>query len=106
MGKYRKKPIVIEAFQMTKEKRWDNSDWPNWLNQAWQKEPSEGALWIDDNDPDREKLVCGTLEGVHKVDFNDYIIQGVKGEIYPCKENIFELTYEKVEDTKEEGKNG
>jgi len=106
MGKYRKKPIVIEAFQMTKEKRWDNSDWPNWLNQAWQKEPSEGALWIDDNDPDREKLVCGTLEGVHKVDFNDYIIQGVKGEIYPCKENIFELTYDKVEDTKEEGKNG
>ena len=103
MGKYRKKPIVIEAFQMTKEKRWDNSDWPNWLNQAWQKEPSEGALWIDDNDPDREKLVCGTLEGVHKVDFNDYIIQGVKGEIYPCKENIFELTYEKVEETKEEG---
>ena len=33
--KYRKKPIVIEAFQMTKERRQDNSEWPSWLNEAW-----------------------------------------------------------------------
>ncbi len=33
--KFRKRPVEIEAFQMTKERRKDNSDWPNWLNEAW-----------------------------------------------------------------------
>jgi len=97
MGKYRKKPVVIEAFQMTKKRRWNNCDWPCWLSQAWQKEPSEGAVWIDDNDSQRENLVCGTLEGVHKIDWDDFIIKGVKGEIYPCKPDIFEIAYESVE---------
>ena len=37
-----------------------------------------------------------TLEGVMKADFGDYIIQDVNGEVYPCKPDIFEKTYEKV----------
>lgn len=94
--KYRKKPVVIEAFQMTKARRFDNSEWPNWLHKAWNREPGENALWIDDDDPKNEKLVCGTLEGVHRIDWNDFIIKGIKDEIYPCKPDIFEQTYEKV----------
>jgi len=39
--------------------------------------------------------IC-TLEGVMKVSVGDYIIKGVQGEFYPCKPDIFELTYEKV----------
>lgn len=35
MTKFRKKPVVIEAFQMTQERRMDNSEWPEWLNAAW-----------------------------------------------------------------------
>jgi len=97
MPKFRKKPVVIEAFQMTKERRWDNSDWPNWLHLAWNSEPSEGAVWIDNDDPKRERLFCGTLEGVHIIDWDDWIIQGVKGELYPCKPDIFEMTYEPVQ---------
>ncbi|MFL8230987.1 hypothetical protein Q3110_18790, partial [Clostridioides difficile] len=38
-----------------------------------------------------------TLEGTMRANKGDYIIQGVKGEIYPCKADIFEMTYEKVE---------
>ena len=95
MYKYRKKPVVIEAFQMTKERRWDNSEWPVWAHEAWNKEPGTGAIWIDPFDSDREKLYCGTLEGPHKIDWDDFIIQGVKGEIYPCKPDIFKMTYEK-----------
>lgn len=91
--RYRKKPVVISAFQMTKERRWDNSEWPNWLHLAWNTDPSEGAMWCEDGG---EALFCGTLEGVHKIDFDDFIIQGVKGEIYPCKPDIFEMTYEPV----------
>ena len=70
MGKYRKKPVIIEAFQMTKERRWDNSDWPEWLHMAWQREPGENSLWPNpdvppnEGDESAEQLVCGTLEGV------------------------------------------
>ena len=103
MAKYRKKPVVIKAFQMTKERRWDNSEWPNWLNVAWQQGPGENGLWPNPDVPPNpehksaDELVCGTLEGVHIVTPGDYIIQGIKGEIYPCKPDIFELTYEPVE---------
>ena len=102
MAKYRKKPVVVEAFQMTLERRWDNSEWPIWLHQAWQKKAGEGGLGIDPDAPVAEgresasELVCGTLEGVYKIDFDDWIIQGIKGEIYPCKPDIFEATYELV----------
>jgi len=104
MTKFRKKPIVIEAFQMTEEGRWNNILWPGWLHQAWQRDPGENAMWPDPDAPIAEghkspaQLVCGTLEGVHKIDFGDYIIQGIKGEIYPCKPDIFEQTYEAVDD--------
>ena len=104
MSKFRKKPVVIEAFQMTKKSRWNNSDWPNWLHEAWNKEPGEGAVWIKTAEPVSDcmktpssDLVCGTLEGVHRIDWNDFIIQGIKKELYPCKPDIFEKTYELVE---------
>ena len=97
MSKYRKKPIVIEAFQMTKEARWDNSDWLNWLNKAWNSDPSEGAVWINPDDINKELLVCGTLEGVHEITWDDFIIQGIQGELYPCKPDIFEQTYKPVD---------
>ncbi len=99
MAKYRKKPVVIEAFQMTKERRQDNSKWPNWLHLAWQKDWNEkGALscLAYPNSDGKDRLVIQTLEGIQRVDWNDYIIQGVQKEIYPCKPSIFEQTYEKV----------
>jgi hypothetical protein len=95
--KFRKKPVVIEAFQMTKERRWDNSEWPVWLHVAWNKQTGlskEGALFVDSDDPSRELLCIGTLEGVHRVSWDDWIIRGVKGELYPCKPDIFSATYE------------
>jgi hypothetical protein len=97
MYQFRKKPVVIEAFQMTRERRMDNRDWPNWLNQAWNKDPGEGALYIDANDSTSSRLCVGTLEGVCRVDWDDWIIQGVRNELYPCKPDIFAATYEPVE---------
>ncbi len=96
MVKYRKKPVVVEAFQMTYERRWDNSEWPGWLNEAWQRHAGEGGLWCQDTEP-HVTLYLGTLEGVHVITWNDWIIQGIKGELYPCKPDIFEATYEEVE---------
>ena len=94
MNNFRKKPVVISAFQMTNERRWDNSEWPEWLHKAWNMEPGEGALFIDSDDPVGERLIIGTLEGVYRVQWNDWIIRGIKGELYVCKPDIFEATYE------------
>ena len=99
MYKFRKKPVVIEAFQITSITRNDNKDWPVWLSQAWQKESNEeGAFYIVQDKVNGERLAIQTLEGMQWVTMNDYIIQGVEGEIYPCKPQIFEKTYEPVID--------
>lgn len=96
MSRFRKKPVEIEAFQMTEEHRWDNSEWPNWLHEAWQKEVGEeNALWCD-VDPPHARLHISTLEGVLNIEWDDWIIQGVQGELYPCKPDIFEQTYDPV----------
>ena len=103
MSKWRKKPVVIDAFQLTAKTRWDNSNWPGWMHVAWQHGPGEGGLWPNPDDPPNpehgsaDRVVCGTLEGAHVADLNDWIIRGVKGELYPCKPDIFAATYEVVE---------
>lgn len=98
--KYRKKPVVIEAFQMTEQRRTDNRDWPDWLNRAWNTPHDvEGAVYPKDfpDSDGTDELLIFTLEGIHLVQFGDWIIRGVKGELYPCKPDIFEMTYEVAE---------
>lgn len=96
---YRKKPVVISAFQMTRERRQDNKDWPEWLNEAWNRNHTQvGAVYPEayPNSDGTDRLVILTLEGTHLVSFGDWIIRGVSGELYPCKPDIFALTYEVV----------
>jgi hypothetical protein len=98
--KFKKKPVVVEAFQMTKARRTDNSEWPEWLNEAWNRPHDVAGAVFPKNYPASDatdEVVIFTLEGLHLVNFNDWIIQGVKGELYPCKPDIFEATYEKAE---------
>jgi hypothetical protein len=96
---YRKRPVEIEAFQMTRARRTDNSDWPNWLHRAWNIDADEIGAVAPVNYPmsdgtDQLKIV--TLEGVMRVGWDDFIIRGVKGELYACKPDIFAATYEEV----------
>lgn len=81
MAKYRKKPVVIEAVQWNGENVQEVMDFAN------------SALRINEG-----YLLIPTLEGIMQAAENDYIIKGVKGELYPCKPDIFERTYERVED--------
>lgn len=92
---FQKLPVVIQAFQMTPERRNDNRDWPNWLHEAWQIERGcAGSLQPSDSNSDgTDPLEIVTLEGTHRVSWGDWIIQGVKGELYPCKPEIFAATY-------------
>ena len=101
MMKFRKKPVVIEAFQMTKERRMDNSEWPAWLNEAWNKRDVDpGAVFpegVSQYQRAKGRLIISTLEGDLAVNWGDWIIQGVKCELYPCRDDIFKATYEAVE---------
>jgi len=93
MPKYRKKPVVIEAFQFTEDASHDRDNWPEWLKMAWfdYGYGAPGGLWLMGS-----TWYCGTLEGQNKITLGDFIIQGVDGEIYPCKPDIFHRTYEAV----------
>jgi hypothetical protein len=85
--KYRKKPVEIEAIQFY--------DQPEEIINI-QEFMGNIDITIDYKDFDDPKLKIETLEGVMNASLGDYIIKGVKGEFYPCKPDIFELTYEKV----------
>ena len=83
---------------MTPERRESNVDWPEWLHQAWNKDwGAEGRLFSVIVGPEKGMLVIDTLAGEHLVSWGDWIIRGVKGELYPCKNDIFEATYEPAE---------
>lgn len=85
--KYRKKPVVIEAYQLV-----DNGEETTAVPQWFMQEITNGRIL-----PTAEGgLDIHTLEGVMNAAPGDYIIRGVKGEIYPCKPDIFELTYDKA----------
>lgn len=82
--KYRKKPVVIDAIQWTG------------------KNTTEVAIFLEGHTNDRGRvdedryIIIPTLEGDHKTNVGDWIIKGVKGEFYPCKPDIFTISYELV----------
>lgn len=96
--KYRKKPVVIEALQMTQDQWINNAYWPDWLITLYEPNDVESyPTYLFNGTSENGFLpVIHTLEGNHTVSFGDYIIKGVKGEIYPCKPEIFEMTYDLV----------
>lgn len=99
MPKFRKKPVVIEAFQITRETRQDNSRWPHWLNEAWNRGTSEiNSVYPEAYGDNDSKLVIRTVNGPVTVQWGEWIIQGVNGELYPCAADVFAKTYEPAED--------
>lgn len=107
MPKYRKKPVVIDAVQL----RWDT--WSEMCEHAGVGELTDGkpmGCYIDADgngtnmfpgDPEPGKqcpigMWIPTLEGLMLASEGDYVIRGVQGELYPCKPEIFDATYEPV----------
>lgn len=91
MGKYRKKPVVIEAFQLN-ARGLVGEDW------FWNA-VSENTIVTHDFGkyyPNPAWCEIKTLEGTMIAQAGDYIIRGVNGEIYPCKSEIFHVSYEAV----------
>ena len=92
---YVKRPVVIEAFRWTGDQ--DQTEDPVWIIDAikkgdvWFEGPKENAF-LEIN-----VMKIKTLEGNMQAQPGDFIIKGIKGEIYPCKPEIFEATYNIVE---------
>lgn len=76
--RFRKKPVVIDAAQFTGERPWPD------------------GVHASTNPRERGEPICHTLEGPLRVSVGDWIIKGIKGEFYPCKPDIFAMTYEPV----------
>ena len=91
--KYRKKPVVIDAIQFKGADSMDAVDAFMSEGEGFPRAPDghrEGTGF--QAYPDR--VVIMTLEGTMFAEVGDWIIRGVKGELYPCKPDIFDLTYE------------
>ena len=84
MHRYVKKPIEVEAVQWTGDNRPEIWDFCSL------------SYFNMDMESGEFKLILQTLEGEMEALKGDYIIKGIKGEFYPCKEDIFKLTYDEV----------
>lgn len=88
MAKYRKKPVVIEAFRWTGGP--DQDEDPEWIVEAIKEGKVTFSTVLS------TMMHIETLEGIMSASVGDYIIKGALNEIYPCKPEIFSLTYEAV----------
>lgn len=93
MPKYRKKPVVIEAITFSEFVQYGKQNGGNIVNGMPWSFVYNGHAVTHESD---ECYLIPTLEGVMHFTPNDMLITGVNGEIYPCKPDIFEATYEKV----------
>jgi hypothetical protein len=84
MARFRKLPVVIEAVQ------WDG----NLSNPEFAKLLAASTVESVSQELLEDAIIIPTLEGDHRGDVGDWIIKGVKGELYPCKPDIFAATYE------------
>lgn len=82
MARYRKKPVVIEAIQYTGHNAVEVMAWAGVPEIT---EEFEGGIEV------------ASLEGTMRADPGDFVIRGVKGELYPCKPDVFEATYESAD---------
>lgn len=85
--KFKKKPIVIEATKFMGGFSFDE------MLVEWGKPFASSSHYVEISNT----LTIKTLEGAMLADIGDYIIKGIKGEFYPCKPDIFEISYELVE---------
>lgn len=86
--KYRKKPVVIEAVQFKDDIK-SLIELSTLMN---------GYVKVDYTDPNHPVVKISTLEGTLNAQVGDYIVRGINGEFYPVKPDIFEATYEPIEE--------
>lgn len=84
INSYQKLPVIVQAIQFTPENEREIVDWL-------------GIHYPTRNQLDEGVLLIHTLEGTMQANYTDWIIKGIKGEFYPCKDDIFRATYKECE---------
>jgi len=95
MPRFRKKPVVVDAIRVKDIFHMAAHDWdglPDWAS----KTHGITKGWTIQFAPPR--IYINTLNGKVVADIDEWLVRGVTGELYPCKPDIFEQTYEAVED--------
>lgn len=90
MAKFKKKPVEVEVERVYDLLRFAESNWvrlPEWIKEKYEK----GEILFTS-----KYMSIKTLDGRVRADVGDYLIKGIKGEIYSCKPDIFSETYEPV----------
>lgn len=104
--KVRKRPVVVDAWRLQRSQFGGSflisRDMPDWVDKALCKDSTqEGALFARverrNGGPPDWHVYIKTLEGVMHASWGDWLIRGVRGELYACKPEIFEQTYEVAE---------
>ncbi len=86
--RFRKKPVEIEAFQFQADP--GRVPTPEWLAAAL----NNGTAWYQGGD--EPYITLGTPEGEMRANVGDWIVKGIKNELYPVKDDVFQATYERV----------
>lgn len=92
MAKFRKKPVIIDAMQWSGHNKDEVNNFIGLFD-----DPNKSIHGFSKELDGLPIVLIQTLEGVHTTKPLDWIIKGVKGEFYPCKPDIFKMTYEPVE---------
>lgn len=92
--KIRKKPIIVEAWEIDLTEMIYNGSMPTWVYRAWKEDKKIGVS----SDGGGMVLRISTPEGVMSAQDRDVLVKGVKGEFYSIKKSIFEETYDVVDD--------
>jgi len=95
MGLFRKKPVVIEAIQWSGN--YNKQEIEMFVGKELKSEIESETAYVAGKGSPLFSLIIETLEGPHKAMPKDWTIKGIKGEFYPCKPDIFEATYDKVD---------
>lgn len=92
--RYKKKPVIIEAITFEELVKYGIDSGGNVVDGMPWSFRYEGQHITHEND---DCYLIPTLEGVMRLNRGDMLITGISGEIYPCKSNIFEMTYDRVD---------
>lgn len=90
MSHWRKKAVVVDAWQFMPPGQ--REELPAWIDRRWFHE----GVGTGGDAPIAPHMLIPTPEGVLRANLTDWIIRGVKGEVYPCKADVFAVTYEKA----------
>jgi hypothetical protein len=94
MSRWRKKPVVVDAWQFMPTGQCE--ELPTWIDRQWFCEDLEGDSERTIDHDETLHMLIPTPGGALRADLTDWIIRGVKGDVYPCKADVFAASYEPV----------